>query len=180
MNDKQKRWLLIGLAVITLALVWFAPQEDAVEVSAPADRPLARVAPSVAVPASRVALAAPQAVELARNPRPPASSAPDLFKASSWFIPPPPPPPPPPAPPPPPPPPPPAPTAPALPFAFMGHIVEGDKVQVLLTRGDRVVTAYVGETIDKTYRVESFKAGFVTFVYLPLNTRQTLATGLTP
>jgi hypothetical protein len=67
-----------------------------------------------------------------------------------------------------------------LPFVFLGHIVEGDKVQVLLTRGDRVVTAYVGETIDKTYRVDSFKGGVVTFVYLPLNTQQTLATGLAP
>lgn len=62
----------------------------------------------------------------------------------------------------------------------MGQITEGDKVQIILLRGERVVTVVPGEQIDKTYRMESFKDGVLTFVYLPLDTRQTLATGPTP
>jgi hypothetical protein len=71
------------------------------------------------------------------------------------------------------------PTAPALPFVFLGQIVEDGKPQVILAKGDRVVTVFVGDTIDKTYRLESLLSGVLTFVYLPLDARQTLATGVT-
>jgi hypothetical protein len=78
------------------------------------------------------------------------------------------------------PPPPPAPTAPALPYVYLGQIIEDQQVQVILSRGNRVVTALVGEVIEKTYRLESATGGLLTFVYLPLDIRQTLATGLAP
>ena len=62
----------------------------------------------------------------------------------------------------------------------MGQIVQEQKVQVILARGERVVTVPVGENIDKNYRLESFTGGTLTFIFLPLDIRQTLATGLSP
>jgi len=62
----------------------------------------------------------------------------------------------------------------------MGQIIDDQQVQVILAHGNRVVTALVGEVIEKTYRLESVKGGFVTFVYMPMDIKQTLATGIAP
>lgn len=103
----------------------------------------------------------------------------DAFNATTWQVQPPPPryvP----APPPPPPPPPqsaPAPTAPPLPFTYMGNYSDTDSRFVILTKGDRVYTVAVGDVIDNTYRVEKIAAGMVNFTYLPLNIEQSLRTG---
>jgi hypothetical protein len=70
--------------------------------------------------------------------------------------------------------------APPFPFAYMGQIVEDGKAQFILSRGDRVVTLAIGDTIDKTYKLDNAAGGVLTFVYLPLNTKQTLATGVSP
>jgi hypothetical protein len=67
-----------------------------------------------------------------------------------------------------------------LPFSFLGQIIEDEQIQVILARGERVVTVLVGDSIDKNYRLESLKDGTLTFLYLPLDIRQTLATGITP
>jgi hypothetical protein len=64
-----------------------------------------------------------------------------------------------------------------LPFVYLGQIVEDEKAQVILARGDRVVTVYVGENIDSYYRVVSLKGGTLTLLYVPLDIKQTLATG---
>ena len=177
MTPKTQRGLL-GLALAaTLLLVWLAPQDEA-----PVAKPTART--QRAAPLTPLA-GAPRGSDLKTgrldfNPqqlalpeRESASDVTDLFRASSWFVPPPAPPPPPPAPPPPPP----VPIAPPLPFAYIGQIVEDHKVQVILARNDRVVTVFVGDNIDNQYRVESLKGGTLTLVYLPLDIKQTLATG---
>jgi hypothetical protein len=39
------------------------------------------------------------------------------------------------------------------------------------------VTVYVGENIDSYYRVVSLKGGTLTLLYVPLDIKQTLATG---
>ncbi len=194
MKAQHTRWLLGAGLLATLVLVWLAPQDDTVVPRTPArsgkaqpalaQAPLTETAAvdNVATPKpSRVnaRVTAPPLRGEALN-RPERVAAPDdgvnLFQATTWFIAPPAPPPPPPAPPPPPPP---APTAPALPFVFLGQIIEDGKAQVILARGDRVVTVFVGDAIDKAYRLESLHSGVLTFVYLPLDTRQTLATGVT-
>lgn len=90
-----------------------------------------------------------------------------------------------PEPPPPPPPvqevvaPPPAPTAPPLPFKFLGAL-QGEKI------GNGEMTAFVsgasakvlliraGDVIDNTYKVKSMGAGKIEFIYLPLQTTQSL------
>ena len=59
----------------------------------------------------------------------------------------------------------------------MGQIIEDQKIQVILARGERVLTVFVGDNIDANYKVESLKGGTLTLVYLPLNIKQTLATG---
>jgi hypothetical protein len=84
----------------------------------------------------------------------------------------------PPPPPPAPPPPPPAPTAPPLPYAFLGTFSPGGEPPVyFLSRGDRVIDAHVGDKLDGVYQFESAAGGQLVFVYLPLNTRQTLTAG---
>lgn len=171
MRPSRRQWLLgLGLAATAL-LAWFAPAGEE-EAAAPAARARRAAAP-VGTSSAATVPAAPVG-SLALAPRGALSGdVPDLFKTLSWYVPPPPPPPPPPAPPPPPP----VPVAPPLPFTFMGQLVENDRSQVMLVRDERLLTVRVGEDIDRNYRLESFKDRVLTFVYLPLDTRQTLNTG---
>jgi hypothetical protein len=179
MMPTRRRWLLgLGLAATAL-LAWFAPEgEEAAGAPAARARRAAAMAQTPAqVPAGTPpAAAAVPSGPLALAPRDlPAGEIPDLFRSFSWYVPPPPPPPPPPASPPPPP----VPTAPPLPFSFMGQLVENEQPQIMLVRDERLLTVRVGEAIDRNYRLESFKDRVLTFVYLPLDTRQTLNTGST-
>ncbi len=107
-------------------------------------------------------------LRLARAPQP----AVELFAAKSWHV----------APPPPPPPPPPQaapvpakPTAPPLPFVFMGRMRQGERLTVFLVKGDSVHAASEGDVIDGTYRLAKIEPGRLTLVYLPLGIAQTLA-----
>jgi len=96
-----------------------------------------------------------------------------LFAQHSWYVMPP-------AAPPPPPPPPPEPTAPPLPYAFVGSFAPGSDPPVyFLARGDRVIDARIGDRLDGVYQLESAAGGQLVFVYLPLNVRQNLAAGVT-
>lgn len=72
--------------------------------------------------------------------------------------------------------PPPAPTAPPVPFALLGLIENGsDRPQAFLTRGDTLWIVAQGESIENTYRVESFAAQSIVLTYLPLDIQQTVA-----
>lgn len=76
---------------------------------------------------------------------------------------------------------PPQPQAPPLPFRFMGRIAEpGKDIVFLLTEGDRVLQAKVGDTIAGAYRLEEFDRGQLVFRYQPMNIVQTLAVGDAP
>lgn len=100
-----------------------------------------------------------------------ASAADDLFAARSWHIAPPP-------PPPPRPPPPVAPTAPPLPYTFLGSYTEnGQSTVYFLSSGDRVYDVHTGDTLDQIYSVDGIENGAIVFTYKPLNTRQLLAMG---
>jgi hypothetical protein len=82
------------------------------------------------------------------------------------------------APPPPPPPPPPDPTAPPLPYTFLGSYArDGSSPVFILSRGDRLIETHVGDRLDGVYQLESAAGGQLVFVYLPLNIRQNLAAG---
>lgn len=91
----------------------------------------------------------------------------NAFTPTSWYVPPPPPPPPPPQPPP-------KPTAPPLPFTYLGRYDDPPRVVVILSSGDRLYTVSEGEMIDGNYRVEHVADGAVDILYLPLNINQSL------
>jgi hypothetical protein len=100
-----------------------------------------------------------------------ASNAGELFASRTWYTPPPPPPPPPPA----------AvvaPTAPPLPFRFLGAYSDGGGPTVyFVTRDDRVYDVKPGDTIDQTYSVDAIRDGNLVFTYKPLNVQQLLPLG---
>ena len=101
------------------------------------------------------------------------TTAASLFSPLSWYV----------APPAPPPAPvvfqpPPAPTAPPLPFAYMGtYRPEGAVPTYFLTSGDRVYDVKIGDTLDNTYSVDGVRSGQMLLTYIPLKIQQLLAVG---
>jgi hypothetical protein len=92
----------------------------------------------------------------------------DVFLSKSWYV----------APPPPAPAPPPPPMAPALPFVFLGKLVEGDgKVTVFISAQDRYYSVKEGDIIDSTYQVGAIKGSLMELTYMPLKMTQTLHIG---
>jgi hypothetical protein len=166
--------ILTGIAALVAAYVIFGPKDsDSIEPSRNAAKPAhaahvatTTVSPSVA--RSLLALAH-RVVDQA--------GAGSLFATHSWYV----------APPPPPvtvveaPAPPPKPTAPPLPFSYMGsYAPSGSKPVFFLTQGDRVYDVHIGDTLDGTYTVDAFNNGALTFTYKPLNQQQQLMTGGAP
>ena len=105
------------------------------------------------------------------------SGARALFAVHSWYV----------APPPPPPPStstasvslaPPVPTAPPLPYQYIGSYKPDGETQVFfLTRGDRVYDVRLGDTLESTYSVDSFNGAQLVLTYKPLNIQQQLIAG---
>lgn len=62
-----------------------------------------------------------------------------------------------------------------MPFRYMGRMQEdGGKIQVYLVKGDVLLTAKVGDTLDGTYKVQKIDRQEMTLLYLPLNQTQML------
>lgn len=76
-----------------------------------------------------------------------------------------------------PPPPPPAPVAPALPFTFLGRMVENDSTVLFLSKQDQSYSVKLNGVLEKDYRVDVIDNDHVVFTYLPLNIKQTLSFG---
>jgi hypothetical protein len=72
------------------------------------------------------------------------------------------------------------PTAPPVPFTYMGKLRSGADTAVFLTQGDRNLVLREGDTVDSIYRVEHIADSAITLIYLPLNERQTVPVGETP
>jgi hypothetical protein len=69
----------------------------------------------------------------------------------------------------------PRPSAPALPFSYLGKAIEDGKLSVFLARGDDNYSLSPGKKRKiGDYRVDKVTESQVTFTYLPLKTRQTL------
>jgi hypothetical protein len=176
MNLTRRGKWLTGSAALIAAWVAFGPKDpDAVQP--------ARVSATTAAHSSHPAAAAaavPMAQSLLQVAHRVAdqTAAGSLFAAHSWYVP----------PPPPPPAPvvtapmaPPKPTAPPLPFTFMGsYTPNGAAAVFFLTNGDKVYDVHLGDTIDNTYTVDEFKNGQLVFTYKPLNQQQQLITGGAP
>jgi len=77
-----------------------------------------------------------------------------------------------------PPPEPPAPSAPPLPFTYIGKSLQDGVWEIYLARGDRTYLVHDGETIDGTYRVDAIRPPVLTLTYLPLEQRQQLNIGV--
>jgi hypothetical protein len=72
------------------------------------------------------------------------------------------------------PPPPPVPTAPALPFQYLGRLIDGDKNVVFLLKKDEALSVSAGDILGDGYKVESITETAVNFIYTPLGTKQSL------
>ncbi len=70
------------------------------------------------------------------------------------------------------------PTAPPLPFTYLGRYEqEGAGTLFYLVKGDRVYDVKVGDVIDGTYSVDGVSNGQLMLTYLPLNSSQGLRLG---
>jgi hypothetical protein len=66
------------------------------------------------------------------------------------------------------------PAPPPFPYRYAGTLRTDGALEILLAKGERVIQAKTGETLDGGYLVESVAADSVTLVYLPLNARTTI------
>ena len=176
MKIAPREKMLIGIAFAIGGFIAFGPSgSNTVEPArAPAATPGAvpAVAPAVV---ERAAFGEPARLDgiMARLAHRVAGAAADaaLFASHSWYTP--------------PPPPPPAapivvapaaPTAPPLPFAYMGSYQRaGGKQVYFLTRNDRIYDVSAGDTVDGIYTFEGLNGANLVFTYKPLKIRQTLA-----
>jgi hypothetical protein len=67
--------------------------------------------------------------------------------------------------------------APPLPFRFLGRWIEDGDTIYFLQFNDRNLPMRIGDSIDKTYTLDSANGGVLSFTYLPLSAKQTLAVG---
>ena len=178
MNSKTRSKVLIGIAVAVAAYVVLTPAEVQTIDAAHSDRTATthREARTAVSPTRNAA----RALSLLAHRVSGAAASGALFATQSWY-----------APPPPPPPPPsattvqsltpPTPTAPPLPFAYMGTFTpDGANPVFFLTQGDRVYDVRIGETLDNVYSVDGVNNGQLLLTYKPLNIKQQLAVGGSP
>ncbi|KAB0495607.1 hypothetical protein [Pseudomonas vancouverensis] len=72
-----------------------------------------------------------------------------------------------------------APTAPPLPFQFVGRLDDRSDLQVFLQNGEKIYVVRKGDVIDETWRIERISDVELSLVYLPLHLSQTLSVGST-
>ena len=174
---KRGKWLA-GIAAVVTAYVVFGPKDsDPVEPTR-ASGSAAHVRVAAAGPGASVSAPLARTLEQLAHRVVAGSGAGSLFAAHSWYV----------APPPPPPPPPvetapvepPKPTAPPLPYQYIGsYTPEGQKPVLFLSKGDRVFDVHVGDTLEETYTVDGFNKSQILLTYKPLNIQQQLIVGST-
>jgi hypothetical protein len=162
--------IIVGIAAVIAAYSIYSPSESStVEAGSHAPGGARARAPQ----ATSARASATQALTLFAHRVADATASGSLFASHSWYV----------APPPPPPPSaaslvPPKPTAPPLPYQFMGsYAPEGEAPVVFLTRGDVVYDVHVGDTLENTYSVDKLEGGHLYLTYKPLNTQQQLNAG---
>lgn len=70
-----------------------------------------------------------------------------------------------------------APTAPPMPFQFIGRIDDRTDLQVFLQSGEKIYVVRKGDVIDETWKIEGISDLELSLVYLPLHVSQTLSVG---
>lgn len=174
----RRRALLIGLALVVMAAIaGYALHASRLEAQRQVATGLAEARARAVSRAQAAAKAKAQAAALAAASVPvsrvaPSTQADELFAPHSWYV---------------APPPPPAaaeeapaaPTAPPLPYTYVGsYSPGGERPTYFLARGDRVIDAHVGDKLDGVLLFEKVDGGQIVFNYLPLNIRQTLPAGV--
>jgi len=165
LSMKQRRWILGAALLLTVAAAASIdnPDEQDGEV-VQADTSKVRTPDRQAERMESVESSMDVLVE--RLQRPALSQrVKDAFEAKSWYV---------------PPPVPkirPTPSAPPLPFIFIGKMKEGDRATVFLEKQNRIYLVHEGDAIDGNYRVDTIKAPLMTLTYLPLDIKQTLQIG---
>lgn len=71
-----------------------------------------------------------------------------------------------------------APSAPPLPFIYLGKSLTDGNWEVFLGRGDRSIIVHDKSVIDATYRVDAIRPPLLLLTYLPLNQAQQLTIGV--
>ncbi len=66
------------------------------------------------------------------------------------------------------------PSAPPLPFTYVGRVTHDGVTEVLVTRGDELISVAAGRSIDGEYRVDAVSESRIAFTYLPLKAKQSL------
>ena len=69
------------------------------------------------------------------------------------------------------------PSAPPLPFAYMGKLLSEEANTVFLMHGERNLVVHEGEIIESTYRVDKVSETQLTFTHLPSGMQQHLSIG---
>jgi hypothetical protein len=69
------------------------------------------------------------------------------------------------------------PTAPPLPFQFIGRLDDRSDLQVFLQNGEKIYVVRKGDVIDETWKIERISDKELSLVYLPLHLSQTLSVG---
>jgi hypothetical protein len=164
LTEKQRRWFLGVALALTVAAVAATEGKDEPDDGAVVQPGLAKTrhlqqkgGPDSVLP-SNVPLAKLNRQQLSEDVK-------DMFTGKSWYV----------APPPPKPEP---PSAPPLPFVYMGKLAEeGEKVVILLTKQDRSYTVREGDVLDNVYRVDEVRSPVMILTYLPLNIKQTIQIG---
>jgi len=67
-----------------------------------------------------------------------------------------------------------APTAPQLPFRYLGKAIEDGKLTVFLMKGNDSYAVHSKQALDNEYRVDKVTETQVVFTYVPLKQKQTL------
>ncbi|MGF6109137.1 hypothetical protein [Pseudomonas frederiksbergensis] len=71
------------------------------------------------------------------------------------------------------------PSAPPMPFQFVGKLHDRSDLQVFLQSGEKIYVVRKGDVIDDTWRIEGISEVELSLVYLPLHLAQTLSVGST-
>jgi hypothetical protein len=67
------------------------------------------------------------------------------------------------------------PSAPLLPFMFIGRMIDGHDVILFLSKNSRQYAVKMNDILDDTYRVDKITDDSLVLTYLPMNIQQTLA-----
>jgi hypothetical protein len=168
-KPSKREWMLIALVpVVIIAAAAADPAVKSRPATAEPQRDAATRTEKRHVAATEPADLTPPAAREAGS-----AEVGNVFASKSWYVPPPPPPPPAAAPPGPPP----KPTAPPLPFTYLGKYQDTGAPVIFLVRGDRILTVKQGDVIEGNYRVDGIAGSTLTLTYMPLDIKQTLNIG---